>query len=113
MSEIITMAAWQQVAIQIGDKPHIELMWGLFLSAVSEQQIVNLLLFSLCLELKTKPAGRVPPDAILFVQAATKRMQKRPCSLRRATPLPDFSIDIPNYNGKICCNRAKFFIFTS
>jgi len=39
---------------------------------------------------KAEPAGRVPPDAILFVQAATKRMQKRPFSLRRASPLPDF-----------------------
>ncbi|MEN8688399.1 MAG: hypothetical protein AB1Z50_12660, partial [Desulfuromonadales bacterium] len=40
--------------------------------------------------LKAKPAGRVPPDAILFVQAATKSMQKTPCSLRRASPLPGF-----------------------
>jgi hypothetical protein len=27
----------------------------------------------------TKPAGRVPPDAFLFIQAATKRKQKVPC----------------------------------
>jgi len=29
--------------------------------------------------LEAKPAGRVPPDAFLFVQAATKRKQKVPC----------------------------------
>jgi hypothetical protein len=40
--------------------------------------------------LKAKPAGRVPPDALLFVQAATKSKQKAPFSLRRAFPLPGF-----------------------
>jgi hypothetical protein len=53
------------------------------------QQSVNLLLF-LFLRAKEEPAGHVPPDAILFVQAATKRLQKRPCSWRRASPLPAF-----------------------
>jgi hypothetical protein len=28
----------------------------------------------------SKPAGRVPPDAFLFVQAATKRKQKMPAT---------------------------------
>jgi len=40
--------------------------------------------------LKSKPAGRVPLDVILFVQAATKSKQKTPFSLRRASPLPGF-----------------------
>ena len=39
---------------------------------------------------KKKPAGCVPPDALLFVQAATKSKQKAPVSLRRASPLPGF-----------------------
>jgi hypothetical protein len=38
---------------------------------------------------KEKPADRVPPDALLIVQAATKSKQKKPFSLRRASPLPD------------------------
>ncbi|OEU48181.1 MAG: hypothetical protein BA871_15010 [Desulfuromonadales bacterium C00003096] len=28
---------------------------------------------------QSRPAGRVPPDAFLFIQAATKRKQKVPC----------------------------------
>jgi hypothetical protein len=41
--------------------------------------------------LKAKPAGRVPPDALLFVQTATKSKQKAPFSLRRASLSPGFS----------------------
>jgi hypothetical protein len=53
--------------------------------------MVNLLPFIFFLKfLKAKPAGRVPPDALLFVQAATKSKQKAPVSLRRASPLPGF-----------------------
>ena len=52
------------------------------------QEIVKLLHF--VIRTKREPAGLVPPDAILFVQAATKMTQKRPCSWRRASPLPDF-----------------------
>jgi len=52
--------------------------------------VVELLDQSKTKPLNSEPAGRVPPDAILFVQAATKRMQKMPFSLRRATSLPDF-----------------------
>jgi hypothetical protein len=33
---------------------------------------------SLCWLSKAKPAGCVPPDAILFIQAAIKSMQKVP-----------------------------------
>jgi hypothetical protein len=40
--------------------------------------------------LKSKPAGRVPPDAFLFVQAATKRKPKNAFLLRRASLSPVF-----------------------
>jgi hypothetical protein len=31
------------------------------------------------LDTESTPAGRVPPDALLFVQTATKSKQKTPC----------------------------------
>jgi hypothetical protein len=43
------------------------------LTLEKRQQVVYLLPLSFFKD-KAEPAGRVPPDAILFVQAATKKM---------------------------------------
>ena len=44
--------------------------------------------------LKSKPAGRVPPDAFLFVQAATKRKPKNAFHLRWASLAPAVLLSI-------------------
>jgi len=62
---------------------------------------VNLLPFFFFFKiLKAKPAGRVTPDAFLFVQAATISKQKTPFSLRRASPLPGSAFALIFFPGR-------------
>jgi hypothetical protein len=72
-----------------------------------------------------QPAGRVPPDAFLFVQAATKRKQKRPVSCgghlcRRASsdqlsinPLTSTALTGTEGGARFLCGPQRRLIPTS
>ena len=69
---------------------------------------------------KTKPAGRVPPDAFLFVQAATKRKQKVPlpcgghcCRLVLVVPVNDGSKDDDGASWHLHVSGAVPWLTTS
>jgi len=65
-----------------------------YLYPVSKLEIILKMISKSATFQRSRPTVRVLSDAILFVQAATKRMQKMPVSLRRAIPLPDLDSSI-------------------